>query len=118
MLLFCFRLKEVLSRVEHKLGRIRDPNNKKAPRTIDLDISFWGNMKSEYKMNIGGATKTWSVPDSDILQYAHVIVPLADVTPDFIHPLVKKPLKVIAQEVTGKYDFRSFFPVTQNAFGQ
>lgn len=108
-----FRLKQVLRQVEHKLGRVRDPNNKNAPRTIDLDISFWGNMTSEYKLKDGCAVKSWSIPDLDTHKQAHVVIPLADVTPEFIHPSVKKPLQVIAREVSGKDDFRSFFPVNQ-----
>lgn len=106
-------LKQVLRQVEHKIGRVRDPDNKNAPRTIDLDISFWGNMTCEYKLKDGCAVKSWSIPDPDTHKHAHVIIPLADVTPEFIHPSVKKPLKVIAREVSGKDDFRSFFPVNQ-----
>ena len=108
-----FRLKQVLRQVEHKLGRVRDTDNKNAPRTIDLDISFWGNMTREYKLKDGCAVKSWSIPDPDTHKHAHVIIPLADVTPEFIHPSVKKPLEVIAREVSGKDDFRSFFPVSQ-----
>ena len=99
--------------MEHKLGRVRDPNNKSGPRTIDLEISFWGNMTCEYRLNDGCAVKSWSIPDPDTLKHAHVIIPLADATPEFIHPSVKKPLKVIAREVSGREDFRSFFPVIQ-----
>ena len=108
-----FRLKQFFSEVEHKLGRVRDPDNKNAPRTLDLDISFWGNMTCEYKLNDGCAVESWSIPDPDTHKHAHVIIPLADVTPEFIHPIVKKLLNVIAREVSGKDDFRSFFPVNQ-----
>ena len=108
-----FRLKQVLSQVENKLGRVRDPGNKSAPRTIDLDISFWGVMTCEYKLNDGCETKTRSIPDPDTCKHSHVIIPLADVTPDFIHPTVRKPLKVIAMEVSGKRDYRSVFPISQ-----
>ena len=99
--------------MEHKLGRVREPNNKSAPRTIDLDISFWGNTTCEYKLKDGCAVKSWFIPDPDTHKHAHVIIPLADVTPEFFHPSVKKPLKVIAREVSSKDDFRSFFPVNQ-----
>lgn len=106
-----FRLKNVISEVEKKVGRIRTPNNKNAPRTIDLDISFWDNMTCCYTTNTACSTNTWSIPDPDILKHAHVIIPLADVKPEFIHPLVKKPLKVLASELCGQDNFRSFFPV-------
>lgn len=106
-----FRLKNVISEVEKKVGRIRTPNNENAPRTIDLDISFWDNMTCCYTTNTACSTDTWSIPDPDILKHAHVIIPLADVTPEFIHPFVKKPLKVLASELCGQDNFRSFFPV-------
>ena len=106
-----FRLKNVISEVEKKVGRIRTPNNKNAPRTIDLDISFCDNMTCHYTSNTACSTNTWSVPDPDILKHAHVIIPLADVTPEFIYPSVKKPLKALAQELCGEDNFRSFFPV-------
>lgn len=106
-------LKQVLLQVEDKLGRVRIPENKNAPRTIDLDISFWGNMTFEYKLNNGSALKSWSVPEPDACKHSHVIIPLADVTPDFVHPTTRKPLKLIATEVSGNDDFRSVFPVTQ-----
>ena len=110
---FRFRLKQFLYQVEHNLERVRDPNNKNAPRTIDLDISFWGNMTSEYKLSDGCTAKSWSIPDPDTCKHAHVIIPLADLTPEFIHPSAKKALKAIAAEVTSKDDFLSFFPASQ-----
>ena len=70
-------------------------------------------MTCEYKLSDGCLVKSWSIPDPDTHKHAHVIIPLADVTPEFIHPSVKKPLKVIAKEVSGKDDLRSFFPVSQ-----
>lgn len=93
------------------MGRIRTPNNKNGPRTVDLDISFWDNITCHYTSNMACSTNTWSVPDPDILKYAHVIIPLADVTPEFIHPSVKEPLKALAQELCGEDIFRSLFPV-------
>jgi 2-amino-4-hydroxy-6-hydroxymethyldihydropteridine diphosphokinase len=71
---------EVLDWIERELGRVRDPNNKNAPRTIGLDISLWGDAIFEY------GAKPWRVPDPDILRFAHVAIPLAELSPDFIHP--------------------------------
>lgn len=91
------------------LGRKRDPLNKNAPRTIDLDISIWDDRQLELKLQINGSMKSWRIPDQDITQNAHVVVPLAEVSPQFIHPLEKVTLANIAQTITGKTDFQSFF---------
>ena len=80
----------VLDWIERELKRVRDPNNKNAPRTIDLDISLWNNDIFDY------GEKSWHIPDPDILRFAHVALPLAEIAPDYIHPIEKTSLNVIA----------------------
>lgn len=80
----------VLDWIERELGRVRDPHNKNAPRTIDLDISLWNNDVFEY------GEKPWRVPDPDIMRFAHVAVPLAEIAPDYVHPTEKVTLAEIA----------------------
>ena len=82
---------QVLDRIERKLGRVRDPDNKNAPRTIDLDIALWGDENLEY------GEKPWRVPDADILRFAHVAIPLAEITPDTAHPVEGKTLAEITE---------------------
>ncbi len=82
--------RDVLDRIESELGRQRDPSNKNAPRTIDLDISLWGNAIFDY------GEKPWHVPDGDIVRFAHVAIPLAEIAPDFLHPVEDKTLSEIA----------------------
>ena len=50
------------------------------------------------------------IPDPDILSLPHAIIPLADLTPDFMHPVEKKSLSSIAVELCGK-KFTSYFPI-------
>ncbi len=76
--------------IEGKLGRVRDPNNKNAPRTIDLDISLWNDEVFDY------GEKPWHIPDPDIVRFAHVVVPLAELAPDYVHPVEKVTLAQIA----------------------
>lgn len=80
----------VLDWIERELGRIRDPRNKNAPRTIDVDISLWNEDVFEY------GEKPWRVPDPDIMRFAHVAVPLAEIAPDYVHPVEKVTLADIA----------------------
>jgi len=78
----------VISRIEDELGRVRDPQDKNAPRTIDIDISLWNDEVRE----VGGMT----IPDPQILRFAHIAVPLADIAPDHLHPLSGETLATMA----------------------
>ena len=81
---------DVIDRIEAELNRVRDPQNKNGPRTIDLDISLWNDEVLEY------GSKPWQIPDEDITRFAHVAIPLADLAPNYVHPTVGKPLREIA----------------------
>lgn len=83
---------DVNDRIESELKRVRDPQNKNAPRTIDLDISLWNDEAFEY------GCKPWKIPDVDIMRFAHVAIPLADLAPDLVHPTANKRLREIAAE--------------------
>lgn len=82
---------DVIDRIETDLKRIRDPENKNAPRTIDLDISLWNDEVLEY------GAKPWTVPDADIARFAHVAIPLAELAPEYIHPVLEQTLNMIAE---------------------
>lgn len=76
--------------LEAALKRVRDPNNRAGPRTIDLDVSLWGAAVFEY------GPKPWRVPDQDILRFAYVTIPLAELAPDVVHPQTGQTLTEIA----------------------
>ncbi len=65
--------RDVVAAVERELGRVRDPADRNAPRTIDLDVSLWE-----------GAAGT--LADPDVTLWAHVAVPLSDVAPGRVLP--------------------------------
>ena len=81
---------EILRKIENKLGRIRT-QNKYESRTIDLDIAFYGSDIMD-NPNI-------RIPDADIIQHAHLISPLCDLDPEYIHPEVNISLLKIKQSV-------------------
>ena len=87
-----FKLK-VLRNIEVQLKRQRDSNNPAAPRTIDLDITLWGDGVLEY------GDKPWHVPDEDILKYAYVALPLANLWPTGVHPITGQTYATIAAEL-------------------
>jgi GTP cyclohydrolase I len=74
-------LREELRHIEDVLGR-RRTDDKNAPRTIDLDIAYYGDLVAEFE--------DWRIPDPDAATVAYVAVPIADVAPDWIDPRTKK----------------------------
>lgn len=77
----------VLRFIELCLGRARRAD-KFAPRVIDLDIAFYGGQVIE--------NEHLHVPDPGILTYAHLALPLADLAPEFVHPVTGQTLAAIA----------------------
>lgn len=71
---------QVIDPIEQQLKRWRDPSNKNGPRTIDLDISLWDKATFSY------GEKPWYVPDRNIERFAYVVLPLAEIAPEFVHP--------------------------------
>ena len=108
---FIFRLKLVLLDIERQLGRVRKPNSN--AYALDMDISFYGNVITEYLLNCAPLGKRRVVPHPETLNEAHVIIALADVTPDFVHPETKKTLKTLAKEISGEEDISSLFSIVQ-----
>lgn len=86
-------VKSTLLAIENELGRVRDPNNKNAPRTIDLDIALWDDAVFMY------GEKNWRVPDPDILRFIHLARPLADLAPDYVYPENCETLSSIAAQL-------------------
>jgi len=81
---------QVLQAIESELGRVHTAD-KNAPRTIDLDISMF----NDEVFDVGPR----HIPDPDILRFAHVAVPLADLAPDLCHPETGQALGQIARNL-------------------
>jgi 2-amino-4-hydroxy-6-hydroxymethyldihydropteridine diphosphokinase len=78
-----YDLKEQIIRpIEAQLGRVRYAD-KNAPRTIDLDIVMF----NAEPMNV------------DFWDYAFVVVPLAELIPDFLHPVSREKLSRVSVQV-------------------
>ena len=85
----------MLRPIEALLGRVRT-EDKNAPRTIDLDIALYGDTV------IDNPDDQLVLPDPYILTRAHVALPLADLDPEFIHPVTGETLKHIAARFAGQ----------------
>lgn len=79
--------KNVLAEVERRLKRMRQAD-RNAPRTIDADLALFNDDVLVYDGH--------TVPDPDIVRFAHVAVPIADIAPDLAHPLTGEPMAALA----------------------
>jgi len=87
-------LRSTLREIEAALGRVRSAD-KYAPRPIDLDIVLY----DDFVGNVAGS----NIPDPDLLRFAHIAVPCAEIAPHWLHPLTGHTL----QEISTGVDSRS-----------
>ncbi len=92
-------LRDELRDIEEALGRERseDPD---ASRTIDLDLVFYGDLVEEFD--------GWSIPDPGAASAPHVAVPIADVAPQWVHPVTGET----AYDIVAAMDASVVRPVT------
>jgi len=89
---------QVIQPIEIELQRQREAD-KNAPRTIDLDIVLYNDEVFDYVPSNG---QTHHLPDPDILRFAHVAVPIAELAPDKLHPETGQLLSEIAMGLMTK----------------
>ncbi len=77
----------ILGEVEaiHRLAR-RERNGKKLqPRTLDIDLLLYGDLVIDAPGR--------DLPRSDVLDYAFVLRPLAELAPELVHPTTGRTLR-------------------------
>jgi len=77
-----------LLRIEYSLGRTRDVPL--GPRTIDLDLLIFKDERSD--------TEFLMLPHPRIAARRFVLVPLAELVPNLVHPLIGKPINELLAE--------------------
>lgn len=82
-------LLEFILSTEAKLGRVRTIKN--MPRTIDLDILFYGDQVIKEENLI--------VPHPKIQERGFVLIPLNQIEPDLVHPVLQKTVKELLSEL-------------------
>ena len=80
---------EAIATIESALGRVRT-ENKNAPRTIDIDIMLFNRDVIQ--------TKRRHIPDPEVMERPFVAIPLAEISPDYVHPETGQRLQDIAQQ--------------------
>lgn len=82
--------------IERQMGRA--PSFRNAPRPIDIDILLYDNRVV--------AEPDLSVPHPRLVERAFVLMPLAEIAPELVHPQEGKTMKQMASRAKGKETVR------------
>jgi 2-amino-4-hydroxy-6-hydroxymethyldihydropteridine diphosphokinase len=74
-------------RIEYLLGRRRTNTGEKIPRTVDLDLLFYGTTQS--------ATEFLTLPHPRLHLRNFVLVPMNEIAPHLVHPVLQKSIQEI-----------------------
>lgn len=86
--------------IERRLGR--RPSFPNAPRSIDIDLLFYGNQVID--------TATLTIPHPRLTQRLFVLVPLAEIAPGFFHPVEEKTVRELLEGFGEPQEVRKWGP--------
>ncbi len=86
-----------LKQIEVEVGRVE--SFRWGPRQMDIDILFYDDLVFE--------SESLVIPHPHLHERAFVLVPLADIAPDFVHPVLKKTIKELLAQV-GNTEIKPF----------
>lgn len=95
-------LMQDLLEIELELGRVRHPEQVGyASRPIDLDILYFGNHVIQ--------TEILTVPHPRLHLRRFALVPLCELIPDFVHPMLNKTQRQLLQECPDQSEVKKRF---------
>ncbi|HEU4684175.1 MAG TPA: 2-amino-4-hydroxy-6-hydroxymethyldihydropteridine diphosphokinase [Nitrospira sp.] len=93
--------------IERSLGR--DEENRKGPRTLDLDMLFYGQQVID--------EPDFSVPHPRLPQRRFVLVPLNDLDPGWIHPVQHRTIAELLADTPDRSTVRRLEPQPSTKYG-
>lgn len=84
--------------IEKKMGRIR--THKNAPRNIDIDILFFNRETC--------TSSDLTIPHPEIQNRRFVLIPLNELSPGLVHPLLKKTIHQLLINCSDTLDVKKF----------
>ena len=100
-------LLDLLREIERALGR--DDDDRSGPRTIDLDILFYGDQVI--------AEPGLSVPHPRLHQRRFVLMPLSELAPLLVHPTRQRSVNQMLAETSDPSEVRLLFPQPSTRYG-
>lgn len=97
----------VLREIERSLGR--DDDNRSGPRTIDLDILFYGQQIIDDPELV--------VPHPRLHQRRFVLMPLSELDPLWVHPTRQRTVSQMLAEVQDQSEVRLLFHQPSTRYG-
>jgi 2-amino-4-hydroxy-6-hydroxymethyldihydropteridine diphosphokinase len=97
----------VLREIERSLGR--DQDHRSGPRTIDLDLLFYGDQTINAPDLV--------VPHPRLHQRRFVLIPMSELNPLFVHPVLQRTIAQLLAENTSTSEVRVLFPQPSTRYG-
>lgn len=99
---------KAIKSVEEELGR--ENREKWTSREIDIDLLFYGNEIID--------SENLKVPHREIENRKFVLIPLAELDQDIIHPVLNKPISVLLRETGDHLEVLKYSENVQEKFGE
>jgi 2-amino-4-hydroxy-6-hydroxymethyldihydropteridine diphosphokinase len=100
-------LLEICREIEKSLGR--DPGHRSGPRTIDLDILFYGARVFQ--------KQELTVPHPRLHLRRFVLEPMVEIEPTLVHPKLKQTVSQLLTQLTDKHQVRRMNPQPSTRYG-